>query len=391
MTSIRIILPIIVFSQFCCTSLWFASNGVMTDLIATFHLSDDALGDLTSFVQFGFITGTLGFAALTIVDRFSPSRVFLVCALLGALLNLGLLWEGNTIATILGFRFSTGFCLAGIYPVGMKIAADYFDKGLGKSLGFLVGALVVGTAFPHYLKGATGTFSWESVILIISGLSALGGILIAVLVPDGPFRKQSQQPDFRAFVKVFRDRPFRSAAVGYFGHMWELYTFWAFVPLMLETYIFLHPTTVFHVAALSFLIIGSGGIGCVISGYLSYWRGARWTASLAMTLSAFCCLVSPMMFVQDLPWLFAGFLIIWGLSVVSDSPMLSTLVAQRAPAEIRGTALTIVNSIGFLITILSIQLLNVLRHDVDPSFLYLMLAIGPLLGLVSLRKSAAAS
>ena len=131
----KYILPVIVIAQFCCTSLWFAGNGVMNDLVLDFDLKESALGHLTSVVQFGFITGTLTFAILTIADRFSPSKVFLVSALFGALFNLGVIWEANTLASILTFRFLTGFFLAGIYPVGMKIAADYFEKGLGKRVG----------------------------------------------------------------------------------------------------------------------------------------------------------------------------------------------------------------------------------------------------------------
>jgi len=143
------VLPIIVISQFFCTSLWFAGNGIMSELTRSFALEQRALGYLTSMVQFGFILGTFIFALLSVADRFSPSKVFFVCALLGAIVNISIIWEGNTYASILTFRFFTGFFLAGIYPIGMKIAADYFEKGLGKSLGFLVGALVLGTALPH--------------------------------------------------------------------------------------------------------------------------------------------------------------------------------------------------------------------------------------------------
>jgi MFS family permease len=156
----KIILPVIVISQFCCTSLWFAGNAVMDALVTNFNLNGSALGHLTSAVQFGFIVGTLVFAILTIADRFSPSKIFFISALLGALCNVFVIWESNSLATLLLFRFLTGFFLAGIYPVGMKIATDYYEKGLGKSLGFLVGALVIGTAFPHLLNGMTATFKW---------------------------------------------------------------------------------------------------------------------------------------------------------------------------------------------------------------------------------------
>lgn len=386
MNRIKTILPIIVVAQFCCTSLWFASNAVMSDLVINFGLTESAIGHLTSAVQFGFILGTLVFAVLAIADRFSPSKVFLISALLGAVCNLGILWEDNTLTTMLSIRFLTGFFLAGIYPVGMKIAADYFDKGLGKSLGFLVGALVIGTAFPHLLKGLTNVFPWKLVIITTSSLAVLGGLMISLLVPDGPYRKQSQGINLSAFFGIFRNQNLRSAAFGYFGHMWELYAFWAFTPLMLKTYSDLHPETAFNIPILSFLIIGIGGLACIFSGYLSQSFGAKRIAFISLLLSCTCCLVFPFLFTVQSATLFIAFLLFWGMVVVADSPLLSTLVAQNAPAEIKGTALTIVNSIGFAITIISIQLISGLKTLTDTNYIYICLAIGPILGLLALSK-----
>lgn len=382
----NLILPVIVLSQFCCTSLWFAGNGVMPDLVSTFGLSESAIGHLTSAVQFGFIVGTLVFAILSIADRFSPSKVFFFCAILGALFNLGGVWEGNSLGSLLSFRFFTGFFLAGIYPVGMKIAADYFEKGLGKSLGYLVGALVVGTAFPHLLKEMTHTFSWKAVLMATSTLAILGGLLMVGLVPDGPFRKQSQQLQLSAFLKVFRNSNFRSAAFGYFGHMWELYTFWAFVPIMLQTYEIIHPATSFNIPLLSFLIIAIGGLACVLGGYVSQVAGTKRVAFMALLLSCACCLISPFLFAQESEAVFVAFLIFWGMVVIADSPLFSTLVAQNASAEIKGTALTIVNCIGFAITIVSIQLLNEIRIWTNSNTVYMILALGPVLGLIALAS-----
>lgn len=233
----RIILPIIVFSQFCCTSLWFAGNGVIEDLIKSFNLDFYALGHLTSAVQFGFIFGTLVFALLTISDRFSPSKVFFYCAVLASLFNLLIVIDGHSLISLMLLRFITGFFLAGIYPVGMKIASDYFDNGLGKSLGFLVGALVLGTAFPHLLKGNFNeVLPWKYMILVTSILAVIGGLLILFLVPNGPYRKSLKHFDYTICYKLFKNNNFRAAAFGYFGHMWELYAFWAFTPLLLSTY-----------------------------------------------------------------------------------------------------------------------------------------------------------
>ena len=386
----KIILPIIVLSQFCCTSLWFAGNGVMNELIDSFGLGESALGHLTSAVQFGFILGTLIFAIFTIADRFAPSKVFLSCALLGALFNAAVIWKGNSLGSIISLRFCTGFFLAGIYPVGMKIAADYFEKGLGKSLGFLVGALVLGTAFPHLLKEMTNAWLWEWVLIVTSILAVFGGLLMLIFVPNGPHRKAGQGLDPYAFFNVFRQPKFRSAAFGYFGHMWELYAFWAFVPIMLKAYSIEHPQASFNIPLLSFLIIGIGGLGCVLGGYISNVAGAKRTATIALFLSGICCLMSPWIFSTGSENLFIAFLLFWGIVVIADSPLFSTLVAQSAAPAIKGTALTIVNCIGFAITIVSIQLINALSAWTDSNGIYAVLAIGPFLGLLALRKRSAA-
>ncbi|MFO7719888.1 MAG: MFS transporter [Gillisia sp.] len=382
----KLTLPIIVFAQFCCTSLWFAGNGVMSNLLETFGLDLLALGHLTSAVQIGFITGTLLFAFLSLADRFPPSKVFFICALFGAIFNLGVILDNNNLGSLLLWRFLTGFSLAGIYPIGMKIAADYYQKDLGKSLGFLVGALVLGTAFPHLLKSFTGAenLPWKMVIIITSLMATLGGFLILLAVPEGPFRKARTGKDLFGFVKVFKNKEFRAAAFGYFGHMWELYAFWAFIPVILGSYKLLYPGSDLNVPLTSFLIIGLGGLACVAGGYLSQKWGAKKVATWALFLSGCCCVFSPLVFLQDSEVLLLCFLIFWGLMVVADSPLFSTLVAENASAESRGTALTIVNSLGFSITILSIQLVTFLLTLVDPFYVLTVLAVGPALGLYSL-------
>jgi predicted MFS family arabinose efflux permease len=380
------ILPVIVISQFCCTSLWFAGNGVINDLVLNFNLNTSALGHLTSAVQFGFIIGTLLFAILTIADRFSPSKVFLFSAILGSLFNLAIIWEGNRLMSLLLLRFLTGFFLAGIYPVGMKIAADYYKQGLGKSLGFLVGALVVGTAFPHLLKEMTDSFPWKYVLIGTSSLALFGGSLMAIMVPDGPYRKASQRTHLSTCFKVFQNREFRSVAFGYFGHMWELYAFWAFVPIMLKKYSLDHQA-LFNIPLLSFLIIGIGGLACVLGGYIAQTAGTKRTAFMALLLSCGCCLFSPFILASDSESLFIIFLIFWGMAVIADSPLLSTLVAQNTSVEQKGTALTIVTSVGFFITIISIQLITGMIKLTDSNSVYTILAIGPILGLMALRNN----
>lgn len=378
------VLPVIVISQFFCTSLWFAGNAIMPDIIRQLHVEPGYLAHLSSAVQFGFITGTLVFAVLSISDRFSPSKVFFVSSIIAAIFNLSISFGEMSSLGLLIFRFLTGFFLAGIYPVGMKIASDYYQQGLGKSLGFLVGALVLGTSFPHLLKSITTTLPWKYVIYSTSFLSILGGLAIKLFIPDGPYRRPGQKPDIGAFLEGFRNKKFRAAAFGYFGHMWELYAFWVFIPVILATYKNHYPAADFNVPLLSFIVIASGSIACVLSGLISQRYGAKRTATAALLLSCVCCLVSPFLLLSGSLVAFILFLFVWGMTVIADSPLFSTMVAQNAPAESKGAAITIVTSIGFAITIVSIQLINALVSDKNAVYIYLLLAAGPVFGLSAL-------
>ncbi|MFV9551301.1 MFS transporter [Algibacter sp. PT7-4] len=386
MISKKVILSVIVFSQFCCTSLWFVGNAIIVDLINNFNLKPSALGDLASAIQFGFILGTFIYAILTISDRFSPSKVFFVSALVASAFNVSIVFTTHSLYSLFVFRFLTGFFLAGIYPVGMKIASDYYEKGLGKSLGLLVGALVLGTAFPHVLKSFENVMVWKHMLYITSGLAVFGGVLILLLVPDGPFKKALQKFDISVCYKIFKIKKFRYAAFGYFGHMWELYTFWAFIPVLLKLYTESYANVDFNISLLSFYVIAVGSLGCYASGYLSEKFAPKKIAGLSLTLSGICCLVSPLFFILNQEYIFVSFLMFWGVVVIADSPLFSTLVAQNVETELKGTALTIVNSIGFAITIVSIQVMNCLQTFVAAKYLFLILAIGPILGVLALYK-----
>ncbi|WP_252723833.1 MFS transporter [Winogradskyella psychrotolerans] len=381
------VLIVIIFSQFCCTSLWFAGNAIIDDLILFFNLSSESLSYISSSVQFGFIIGTFIFAVLTLSDRFSPSRLFFICALLGATFNLGMLYSENTLYTILGFRFLTGFSLAGIYPVGMKIAADHFEKGLGKSLSFLIAALVLGTAFPYLIQSFDFNINWRTVIYTTSFLAVIGGFLILLLVPNGPYQKLAAKFDTSKILKVFKKPSFRSAAFGYFGHMWELYAFWTFTPLLLMIHQDLHNVQL-NTPLFSFIIIASGTVSCILGGFVSNRLGVKKTATLALSMSGLCCLVSPLLFMVNSTPIFVLFLIIWGMSVIADSPLFSTMIAQNCKVESIGTALTIVNCLGYSLTIVSIQILSYLIGHVSYTpLVFMTLGIGPILGIIALKRT----
>ncbi|MFV1885484.1 MAG: MFS transporter [Balneola sp.] len=379
------ILPVIVVAQFAGTSLWFAGNAVVDDLIRELNLLEMFIGFITMAVQSGFIIGTLVFAFLNIADRFSPVKVFLFCALAGSVCNLSTIWSTN-FTEVMFTRLFTGFFLAGIYPAGMKIASDWHKESLGKALGYLVGALVVGTAFPHLLKFMGGDYSWKFVLIGTSIFASVGGVLLFLTVKDGPHRTHSKGLVFEydAIIKLFKIRNFRSAAFGYFGHMWELYTFWAFVPVILSVYIASNQGMDFDVSLLSFLIIGIGGVSCAIGGHFSLTIGSKKVSMIALVGSGVCCLLLP--FSLGLPVLiFLSILFLWGVFVIPDSPQFSTMVAKSCDSKYIATGLTIVNSLGFALTIVSIQLVNLLYTETGSVNVFWIMLIGPALGLLAIR------
>ena len=376
------ILPLIVLSQFAGTSLWFVGNAILPELKQHLDLSQYAVSLVTSAVMLGFVAGTLVFAFFSFADRFSPVKLFFISCLLGALCNSSVAWLAKNGTTLFLLRFLTGFFLAGIYPVGMKIAADWYEQGLGKALGYLLGALVLGTAFPHLLKNRDFDLPWRTVLYSTSAFAIFGGLLMILFVGDGPFRKRSGKFQLNAIAGIFSSKKWRQAAFGYFGHMWELYTFWGFVPAILELYNSKFKTSI-NIPLFSFFIIGLGSISCIAGGYLSQKIGSAKVATAALFISGTCCLLSPLFF--NLPlFFFLSLLIVWGLAVIPDSPQFSTLVAQYAPPDLRGTALTIYNSIGFSIAVISLYVIDRIFHSkgfFSDHKTFLLLGMGAIFGL----------
>lgn len=378
------ILGVIVFAQFAGTSLWFAGNAIIGSIQQHLGLTTDSLSLITIAVQLGFIVGTLALATLALPDRIPTHHLFLTSSLLGACCNMLLFWA-SSLSEVMLWRFLTGFCLAGIYPIGMKIATDWFPQGLGKALGLLVGALVLGTSFPHLLRSNPTLIGWGQLLFSTSLLAVLGGICLFCLVPTVHKPRERSPFQFGSIFKAFHYPNFRAASGGYFGHMWELYTFWAFLPIIIHCYNQLHPAASLNVSFWSFVVIALGMLSCVVGGFLSERIGSAAVSYYALLISGICCLVSPFIFNWNTT-IFLIFLLVWGMSVVADSPQLSSLVARYAPLELKGTALTLSTSIGFSITIVSIQLLNELSHLLPTPFLFLFLAPGPIVGMLAVKR-----
>ncbi|MCY7358760.1 MAG: MFS transporter [Rudanella sp.] len=378
-------LLVIVLAQFAGTSLWFAGNAILPNLQPL--LSTNSLnGWITSAVQLGFISGTLVYTLYGIPDRFPATRVFLISALVAAAFNLLFLVVPLRPETVLLSRFGVGFFLAGVYPVGMKIAADWFRPVLGRAMGFLVGALVLGTALPHLIRGVGTTLPYQGVLLSVSALAIVGGLLLAFIIPSKPVTNRRTRISVKVFSLLNKPGDLRAGIIGYFGHMWELYTVWAFLPALLLIYAHAHPDYLFNQSVWVFLGIGAGFVGCAGGGLLALRVGSRRVATIQLVISGLCTALIPLM-IQAPPALFLLYLLVYGITISGDSPQLTTLISANAPDEVRGSLLTLVTCFGFSITILSIQTMAWLLPQTGGSvWAFWLLVPGPVLGLWGLKK-----
>lgn len=370
------------------TALWFTPNAVISDLQQAWGLAATDLGWLTGAVQVGFLLGTLGIGLSGLADRIDASRLFAGACLIGALSNALLPMAGGFWPAV-GLRLLTGMALAGIYPIGMKLMVGWAPGRTGLGLAWLVGMLVLGTALPHALHGMSlmGTYDlpWASGVWSASALALLAGAMIWKLgeAPEIANAKRQASTTRPAFdLSVFKIKGYRRAAGGYFGHMWELYTLWALLPLLLVAAMpTLSPTSL---ALGSFALIAIGGPGCWLGGWLSQRIGSRRVAMLGLIGSGTCCFLYP--WASNLPTLaLVLFLATWSTLAVIDSAHFSALSAKACPPQLLGTGLTLQNAIGFGISVISLIVLVPLWPVLQAWIAWLLLP-GPAMGLWLLSR-----
>ncbi|WP_241972374.1 MFS transporter [Aliidiomarina soli] len=376
---------IIALAQLFGTSLWFSANSAGNDLMQSLQLTPTGIGWLTSAVQAGFVLGTLVVALSGIADRWRASTIFVASAIAGALFNVLFAWFADGLSSALILRFLVGLSLAGIYPIGMKLVVSWAPERTGAALAQLLAMLVLGTALPHGLREVGADLPWQWIITASSVLALFAALLIHLL-GDGPYANgrfsapTKTQGKPLGVLDAFRIRGFRAAAVGYFGHMWELYAFWTLVPLLLARSRLVDSYPMLSISLMSFAIIAMGAIGCLLGGSLSKRVGSARVALSALACSGICALIFALGW-RDLPTLvLAILLLIWGASVSADSPQFSSMSAQACPPQLVGTALAIQNSIGFAITMVSIAAAMALFERVGIDAVWLLVP-GPVLGL----------
>ena len=370
-------------------TMWFSATAATAPIVAEFHLAATTTAWLTMAVQGGFVIGTLVSALLNLPDVINPRKLFRIGCIVGALANAALVLAGGPLLLIAS-RTLTGAALAWVYPPGMKIAAGWFQERRGAALGVLIGALTIGSAFPHLLAAASATVPWRVLILTASALAIAGGGIVVAIVRDGPYVASSAPFDPAAVGRVFAHRQTRLATLGYLGHMWELYAVWtwiaAFASASIGAAAIGTPASTTG-SAVAFTTIASGAAGSAFAGAFADRIGKARIATWAMVASGTCCAAAGFAFHAPTAALFL-FAAIWGIAVVADSAQLSALVAQYSPRDHVGTALTVQTCAGFLLTIVSIRLLPLAAQAMGWQWVFLCLAPGPFLGAWALRGLA---
>jgi MFS family permease len=371
--------------QFLGMTLWFSASAAAPALAAELGITDPAIAWLTMAVQAGFVVGTLASAALNLPDVLNARRLFALGCAAGAAANAAIAFAA-TPAAVMALRFATGAALACVYPTGMKIVSGWFLERRGTALGYMVGALTVGTAFPYLLAWSAADVPWRVVIWISSTLAVAGGALVAATVADGPHVSASAPFDAAAIANVLGNRGIRLATLGYLGHMWELYAMWAWMPAFTAaSLVAAGQEAGHHGSLLAFITIASGAIGCAVAGRWADARGKARIAGAAMLTSAACAAGAGLAFARPFPVLVI-LAVVWGFSVVADSAQFSALVAEHSARTHVGTALTIQTCVGFLLTMVSLRLLPAVADRIGWQWAFVILVPGPALGAVAMRR-----
>lgn len=371
-------------------TVWFSASAVGPTLQHEWNISPAASVWLTSSVQIGFVVGAVTSTMLSLPDRFRPQLLLAACAAGAALTTALLAAVVDSLAPAICLRFLAGVFLAGVYPVGMKLMASWSEPALrGRAFGILIGALTLGSAAPHLIS-SMGDLPWRNVMAAAAALAAIGALTCLLAIRPGPFaaEKSSARQNPRFALAMFKENRPRLANIGYFGHMWELYALWTWLPMYLLASEAGGQGRMLGTGLTVFIAMGLGGVaGAMLGG----WAADRWgrpkSAAVALATSGMCCFLSPFMFwAEGIPMLV--FLITWGAAVIADSGVFSTSLSENVDSRYIGAALTTQTAIGFLLTVVAIQFVPLFAGIVGWQYAFVLLLPGPLIGVLAMYALA---
>ncbi len=372
-------------------ALWFAGSAVAPQFTERWQLTPSEAGWLTTVVQLGFVVGTALSALLNLADVVPSRRLFAASALTGALANAAVLTAGG-LGAALWWRFLSGVALAGVYPPAMKMIATWFRARRGLAVGTIVGALTVGKALPYLIHAIPGA-GITPVMLTASAGAALAAALVWFGYREGPYPFLSRPFSWRLITEVTGEPQWRLATGGYLGHMFELYAAWTWLPVFIAASIAVRDPAAGEAGAslasgIAFAVLAVGGAGCIWGGLVADRRGRAWLVSTALSISGVCALAIGLTFGRSL-WLLVPVALVWGFFVIADSAQFSVLVTESVPSHAVGTALTLQTSLGFLLTAVTIQLVPPLASAIGWRWAFVVLALGPVFGIASIRRLVA--